>query len=454
MSAVTDNTAELRLATDEPEPPILPEFTAVEPTAAHSGTDGHSHADRMRAIRTAGWESWSVEKSVNRLVEWALEFGATDVYFACQPDLVSVSARYLGRIVPVASLTPDYGTRCIIHIRHMGGLKLDGRRQPQDGRWTFRRIGSGRFADLRLNTIPTLCGETMALRLLSQRPELRTLDGLGFVGPQQEAAADVLDSHGGLILVVGPAGSGKTTSMYACLHRLNDGSRKIHTIEDPIEYAVPGLHQSQVNEVLGPSFEELLSAILRQSPDVIMVGEVRNAATAEIAVRAANAGNLVLATVHAPVASHAIQSMLSLKVTPRFLATSLRAVIACRLIRRLDPADRVAVDLSGAPETFAEVRRWLDDGQGRIVHAPCDGGGDLNSGYAGQTGVFEVLTVTPTLKRMVEELQTPRAIARQALAEGMLDFRRAALLKVARGETSFEELARVIPGDDELSDGY
>lgn len=408
----------------------------------------------MRAIRDASWESWSVEKTVNRLVEWALEFGATDIYFACQPELVSVSARYLGTILSVATLSIDYGTRCIIHIRHMGGLKLDGRRQPQDGRWTFRRMGSGRFADLRLNTIPTLCGETMALRLLSMRPELRRLDGLGFVGPQLDAAMDVLDSHGGLILVVGPAGAGKTTSMYACLHRLNDGSRKIHTIEDPIEYAVPGLHQSQVDEVLGPSFEELLSAILRQSPDVIMVGEVRNAATAEIAVRAANAGNLVLATVHAPVASHAIQSMLSLNVTPRFLATSLRAVIACRLIRKLDPANRVPLDLSGAPDTFAEVQRWLHNGEGHIIFAPQDSDDDPNSGYAGQTGVFEVLTVTPAIKRMVEELGTPQAVARQALAEGMLDFRRAALLKVAHGETSFEELARVIPGDDELSDGY
>ncbi len=416
--------------------------------------DGPGHAERMQAIREVSWESWSVEKTVNRLIEWALEFGATDVYFACQPELVTVSARYLGSIVSVATLSSDYGTRCIVHIRHMAGLKLDGRRQPQDGRWTFRRLGSGRFADLRLNTIPTLCGETMALRLLSMRPELRRLDGLGFVGPQLEAAESVLDAHGGLILVVGPTGAGKTTSMYACLHRLNDGSRKIHTIEDPIEYAVPGLHQSQVDEVLGPSFEELLSAILRQSPDVIMVGEIRSAATAEIAVRAANAGNLVLATVHAPVASQAIQSMLSLSVTPRFLATSLRAIIACRLIRKLDPANRVAVDLSGAPETFAEVRRWLHNGQGQVIYAPHESGGDPNSGYAGQTGVFEVMTFSPALKRLVEELQTPQAITRQARHEGMLDFRQAALLKVALGETSFEELTRVIPGDDELSDGY
>jgi type II secretory ATPase GspE/PulE/Tfp pilus assembly ATPase PilB-like protein len=146
--------------------------------------------------------------------------------------------------------------------------------------------------------------------------------------------------------------------------------------------------------------------------------------------------------------------MLSLNVTPRFLATSLRAVIACRLIRKLDPAHRVSLDLSGAPDTFAEVQRWLHNGQGRIVYAPQVSDNDPNSGYAGQTGVFEVLTVTPGIKRMVEEMQTPQAIARQALTEGMLDFRRAALLKVAQGETSFEELARVIPGDDELSDGY
>jgi type II secretory ATPase GspE/PulE/Tfp pilus assembly ATPase PilB-like protein len=289
----------------------------------------------------------------------------------------------------------------------------------------------------------------MAIRLLSQTPELRRLEGLGFAGPQLSLAESIADTRGGLVLVVGPTGAGKTTTMYAFLHRLNDGTRKIHTIEDPIEYAVPGLHQSQVNEVHGPTFSELLQAVLRQAPDVIMVGEVRNEKTAEITVRAANSGSLVFATVHAPVASQAIQSMLSLNITPRFLATSLKAVIACRLIRKLAPVSRVPIDLSFAPETFAEVRRWLGSEEGTIVYAPDDNGGGPACGYEGQTGVFELLTISPELKKMIEATTPPHVIAQQASAEGMINFRRAALLKVAHGQTSFEEMTRVLPADDE-----
>src|SRR5207237_1310142 len=189
-------------------------------------------------------------------------------------------------------------------------------------------------------------------------------------------------------------GAGKTTTLYACLNYLNNGQRKINTIEDPIEYALAGVRQSQVNPRLEVDFPELLRSVLRQAPDVIMVGEVRDPVTAETAVRAANSGHLVLATLHAPVAAGAIQSMLSLGVHPHFLSSSLRGVIAQRLIRTLCPKCKTSFDLTDSVHTFDEVRPWLEPGQGQVLYGPVGCAACRMNGYAGRTGVFELLTVT------------------------------------------------------------
>jgi len=398
-------------------------------------------------LGTGSWETTTVEEVVRRLLDIAFEMNASDLFLSSEWDYVAVTARVLGAITPVAKLPADYGRRCIQHVRTMGGLRFDGRRSVLDGRWLYVNPGRGIAADLRLNSIPTLHGETLGIRLLARDSHLQALSELGFVGPQTDLVDAILLRSSGLVLVVGPSGSGKTTTMYAFLHALNTGRVKIHSIEDPIEYAVPGLHQSQVDEVHGPTSAELLQAILRQAPDVIMVGEVRNLSTAEIVVRAANSGHLVFATVHASVAVKAIQSMLGLGVAPYFLASSLVAVIGQRLMRRLSPERRVPVNLSGLPHAFADVADYLGDEEGQLVYAaPDDGSG---TGYAGQTGAFEILNVTPTVRRMIREQQPAETLFAQARREGMLDLRGAALLKVARGETSFDEMARVIPADDD-----
>jgi type II secretory ATPase GspE/PulE/Tfp pilus assembly ATPase PilB-like protein len=257
----------------------------------------------------------------------------------------------------------------------------------------------------------------------------------------------MLHSPGGLILVTGPTASGKTTTMYAGLHYLNDGSRKINTIEDPIEYAVDGIRQSQVNPQIEVDFPELLRSVLRQSPDVIMIGEIRDMVTAQTAVRAANSGHLVLATLHAPTAAGAVQSMLNLGVQPHFFASSLRGVIAQRLVRTLCPKCRVGLDLSEAPMTFDDVRPWLGqyDGRQLFTATGCDQCG--KSGYAGRTGVFEVLNVTPTIRRLVNAHAPSKELEQQAVGEGMFEFRRAGLLKVAQGQTNTEEIVRVVPAE-------
>src|SRR5262249_38476531 len=210
-------------------------------------------------------------------------------------------------------LTPEQGRRCTSYIKAMAGMDLAEQRRPLDGRWVRGEdgVGAGRV-DLRVSTIPTLYGEDLAIRLLSCQTQMLMLDQLGMTRRERNELIAMLNLPSGLILVCGPTGSGKTTTLYAGLKYLNNGERKINTIEDPIEYAVTGLRQSQINPKADVGFPELLRSVLRQSPDVILISEIRDAITAEIAIRAASSGHLVLASVHAPSAPGAVQSLLGL----------------------------------------------------------------------------------------------------------------------------------------------
>jgi type II secretory ATPase GspE/PulE/Tfp pilus assembly ATPase PilB-like protein len=262
----------------------------------------------------------------------------------------------------------------------------------------------------------------------------------------------MIDAPAGLVLMTGPTGSGKTATQYAALLRLNDGRRKINTIEDPVEYLVDGIRQSQVNPSVDLGFSELLRAVLRQSPDIIMVGEIRDAETAQIAVHAANSGTLVFATVHAASAPGAVQSMRSLGVHSHFLANALRGVVSQRLVRTFCEACRVSFDLSDAPHTFEEVKPFLSDGEGAALYAPRGCEACNAEGYAARTGVFEVMSITRTLREVISDGASAGDIRASAVEDGMLEFRHAALLKVARGLTSVEEVFRVIPPEHLLLD--
>jgi type II secretory ATPase GspE/PulE/Tfp pilus assembly ATPase PilB-like protein len=262
---------------------------------------------------------------------------------------------------------------------------------------------------------------------------------------EQARLTALLSSPSGLILVTGPTGTGKTTTLYACLQHLNNGERKINTLEDPVEYAVKGVRQSQVQPALGVDFPELLTNVLRQAPDVIMIGEIRDQATAMTAVRAANSGHLVLATLHAPVAAHAVQNMLNLGAHPYFLGNCLLGVVAQRLVRVLNPQSRVAYDISESPGTFADVQSLLAPGEGQNIYGPSPPSTDGIPPYIARTGLFEVLTMNKELRRLVTEARPAEEIEQQAIEQGMIEFRRAALLKVAQGVTSIEEMMRVVP---------
>jgi type II secretory ATPase GspE/PulE/Tfp pilus assembly ATPase PilB-like protein len=388
-------------------------------------------------------ERVSPELSFSVLIDFAVRTGASDLFISTEQDHVEVSTRHLGIVRTIARLPSEHGSRCIHHIRATAGMKFDERRKPQDGR-LVRHRADGRTIDLRLNTMPTLYGESFAIRILVRDSHLLDMATLGLVGPQLDTLMGWLQSPSGLIMVTGPTGQGKTTTLYACLNYLNNGKRKIHTIEDPVEYSLNGLRQSQVDDLNGPTFEQLLRAVLRQGPDVVMIGEIRDQMTAETAVRAANSGQLVFATLHAPVAAGAIQSMLALGIHPHFLCSSLLGVVGQRLVRTLCPETKVPLDLSHAPRTFEEVRRWLPADYEPTVFAAShqEGSGD---GYSGRRGVFEILSLSNGVRQKIAAGRPLGEISQQAIDDGMLDFRRASLVKVAMGETSFDEILRVVP---------
>lgn len=317
---------------------------------------------------------------------------------------------------------------------------------PQDAHWNFVIPESRRLA-LRLHTVPTLFGDSIAIRILRPDSALSNLDQLGML-PQQLSALDgMLHRPGGLILFAGPSACGKTTTAYAALNALNDGSRTVHTLEDPVEYAIRGLRQTAYEHGAGANLEQLLQGILRQGPDALLIGEVRDKITAEGAVNAASGGRLVLATINSPYVTTAITRMIHLGASPYFLSSALIGVVGQRLIRTLNPQNRIQMDLSAAPRTFEEVQSLLAPGEGQVVYAAPSYGNSFEA-YSGMTGVFEVLSMTDSIREMISKKSTAGAMARHAVEHGMVDFRRAGLVKVARGITSFDELQRIVPLDE------
>lgn len=388
----------------------------------------------------------TVENAVAKLIDHANTLSASDLFIAAEEDRTVISVRALGLVRHISITTADLGRRYVAHLKAHAGMEMGEKRRPLDGRWIYRD-SDNEATDLRINVIPTVHGEDVAIRLLPRTRKLYNLQSVGLTTEQYNLVTGMVDSLGGLVLITGPTGSGKTATLYACLQRLNDGQRKINTIEDPVEYTLPGLRQSQVNPLIDLGFAELLRSVLRQSPDVIMIGEIRDLETAATAVHAANSGQLVFATIHSGQAAGAIQALRSLGVHPHFLATSLRGVIAQRLVRTLCPKCKTSFELDEALETFEEVKDWLKGDEGKHLFASRGCDACNQSGYAGRTGLFEVISVSSTIRNLVADGKPTGEIRNQAISEKMLTLRQAALLKVAQGETSTEEIFRVIPSE-------
>jgi type II secretory ATPase GspE/PulE/Tfp pilus assembly ATPase PilB-like protein len=389
-------------------------------------------------------EELPADEACRRLVEQAVSMGASDLLIFSEANQVTAAVRHLGMMARIAAYPYETGQRIIRHMKVEAGMDLGERRRPLDGRWLLPR-GDGRRIDFRVNSLPTLYGEDVCLRILDSSAQAKGIDAIGLLHGQMQRLRPMLESPSGLVLVTGPTGSGKTTTLYSFIQLLNDGRRKINTIEDPIEYDIEGVRQSQVSHVIDLGFADILVAVLRQAPDVIMIGEVRDPDTAATAVRAANSGHLVFATLHAPIAAAAVQSMLALGTPPHFLATSLLGVVSQRLVRTLCPACRVAIDIEGAPQIFGDVRGFLDPDEPITMFAPSGCETCLQQGYVSRAGVFEVMAMSTRLRRLVAAGAPAREINEMAIEEGMIELRQAALLHVARGVTSIEEIFRAVP---------
>jgi type II secretory ATPase GspE/PulE/Tfp pilus assembly ATPase PilB-like protein len=393
-------------------------------------------------------ENGSAEASIAKLLNRAIAMPASDLFFISNEQHMAIQVRHWGIVRPLAIVSPEQGKRIISQIKARASMDLTSTRRPLDGRWIYT-ADEDHIVDLRINSIPTVYGEDLAIRLSSRNSQRFDLEYLGLSPEQLQQLQSMLLSPGGLLLFTGPTGSGKTATLYACLSALNDTQRKINTIEDPIEFVVDGIRQSQVNLQIDLGFSELLRGVLRQSPDVIMIGEIRDAETAQIAVHAANSGHLVLASIHAGSSPSAIQSMRAFGVPAAFLASSLRGVLSQRLLRTLCPSCKISFDLPD-DQTFADIKPFLREGEGQKLHASRGCNECHGSGYAGRTGIFELMPVTPALRQLVSDGATTADIRDAALDQGMVEFRQSALLKVARGLTTTEEVFRVIPAESLL----
>ncbi|QGJ69004.1 Late competence protein ComGA access of DNA to ComEA [Planctomycetales bacterium 10988] len=391
-------------------------------------------------------------EAVDQLIEQAAAMQASDLCFHPNENNCEVVVRHNGLMKRLALLTLDQGHRLVSYIKSHCGMNLAERRKPQDARWKMT-LPNDSVIDLRASLLPSLYGEDLAIRLLLRDTQLRDIEHVGMSAKQHQELEGLLNTPSGLILVTGPNGSGKTTTLYACLKYLVNGERKINTIEDPVEYALAGIRQTPVNERAGCTFSEVLRSVLRQATDVIMVGEIRDAETAQTAVRAANSGHLVFATLHAPTAVGAVQSMLGLGVNNHFLSTALLGVISQRLLRQLCDRTKIPVDLSMAPHTFDEIKHLVSPNERLSMYSPApdpDGpSSDCDEmGYNGRVGCFEILRLDRKMRDLISKNADSRTLSEHAQKSGMLNFRQAALIKVAEGVTTIEEVMRVVSGED------
>lgn len=371
---------------------------------------------------------------INGIIADAARNGVSDIHVEPYETGLVVRMRIDGVLRETMRMPPHVAPVVVSRIKVMARLDIAERRVPQDGRMGLT-LG-GKLLDVRVSTLPSRAGERVVLRILDKENAGIDLDALGMTPAMLGLLRGALAEPNGIILVTGPTGSGKTTSLYAALRLLNDGSRNILTVEDPVEYAVEGVGQTQVNAKVGLTFAAGLRAILRQDPDVVMVGEIRDRETAEIAVQASLTGHLVLSTVHTNDAVGAITRMRDMKVEPFLLASTLRAVIAQRLVRRLCPSCRRPVP---ARDTVAPMLGIAGDA---IVYQAvgCDQCG--HTGYRGRTGVYEAVRVDETIRRLINEGGDEQAIADHAFRRSS-DLASAARELVLAGQTTPEEAIRV-----------
>jgi general secretion pathway protein E len=379
-----------------------------------------------------------VIRMVNHLIQKAVESRASDIHIEPFADELKVRYRVDG-ILKEVDAPPVRSTAAVIsRVKIMAKLNIAERRLPQDGRIPIRV--QGRELDLRVSTVPTMFGESVVMRLLDKESVRFDFDALGFDGSPRQRLVDILEQPYGILLVTGPTGSGKSTTLYTALSRLNTEERKIITVEDPVEYQLPGINQIQVKSSIGMTFSGALRAIVRQDPDIIMVGEMRDLETARIAVQSALTGHVVLSTLHTNDAASGVTRLLDMGVEDYLLTSTVNGILGQRLVRRLCP--RCRESFSALPELAARFTRFQPEGSVTLYRPigceHCNG-----TGYRGRLVIAEVLLMTDPLRKLVLSHATATEIQRTAIAEGMATMYEDGLRKAMEGRTTVEEIMRV-----------
>jgi len=392
------------------------------------------------AVTSADVEDAPVVKFVNKVMLDAIKRGASDIHFEPYEKFFRIRLRQDGVLTEFAKPPVALSLKLAARLKVMARLDIAERRVPQDGRIKMK-LSKNRAIDFRVNTCPTLYGEKVVCRILDPSSAQLGIDALGYEEEQKQIYLKNLAKPYGMILVTGPTGSGKTVSLYTGLNILNTGDRNISTAEDPAEINMPGVNQVNVNPKVGLTFASALRAFLRQDPDIIMVGEVRDLETAEIAIKAAQTGHLVLSTLHTNDAPKTLTRMVDMGVKPYAIASTVSLIIAQRLARRLCDNCKEPIDVP-AEALRKEGFTQADIDEGVTIHA-AKGCNSCTSGYKGRVGIYQVMPVTETIGRIIMGGGNAMQIADQAKADGIADLRASGLRKVKDGVTSLEEINRV-----------
>jgi len=405
------------------------DVSAVTEGEGEDGATGNDAVDETPIVRF-----------VNKVLIDAIKQGASDIHFEPYEKNYRVRFRTDGILREVVKPPKNLAPRLSARLKVMSQMDISERRMPQDGRIQMK-LSRNRAIDFRVNTLPTLFGEKIVLRILDPTSAQMGIDALGYEPEQKEMYLKTLNQPQGMILVTGPTGSGKTVSLYTGLNILNTSERNISTAEDPVEINLEGVNQVHVNPKVGLNFAEALRSFLRQDPDIIMVGEIRDLETAEIAIKAAQTGHLVLSTLHTNSAAETVTRLLNMGVPAFNVASSVSLIIAQRLARRL--CKECSVPLDDIPQEALIGMGFTEELLATASIRKAVGCPQCHEGYKGRVGIYEVVRITPSIARIIMEEGNSLQIGEQARAEGFNDLRRSALMKVAQGLTSLEEANRI-----------
>lgn len=403
--------------------------------------EGDDAADEGETKLSDSVDEAPVVKFVNKMLVDAIRMGASDLHFEPYEKTYRVRFRVDGVMQKIASPPVQLAGKIAARLKVMSQMDISERRIPQDGRIKLK-LSKNKAIDFRVNSLPTLFGEKIVLRILGPSSAMLGIDVLGYEPDQQEMFLEALHKPQGMLLITGPTGSGKTVSLYTGINILNTGATNISTAEDPVEINLEGINQVNVNQKVGLTFANALKSFLRQDPDIVMVGEIRDLETAEIAIKAAQTGHMVLSTLHTNSAPETLTRLRNMGVASFNIATSVNLVIAQRLARRLCKNCKKAINV---PRQSLLELGFTDadlDDPDNVIYEPV-GCNECREGYKGRVGVYEVMKVSPDISRIIMEDGNAMDIKDAALKNGFRDLRRSGILKVLQGVTSIQEMMRV-----------